>query len=335
MEKSLKKVQLGDRGLIRVSGMDARTFLQGLLTNDMERVSQSQALYSAFLTSQGKFSHDLFVVKRDDTYLLDVEKQRLSSLLDKLKMYKLRSDITLKDCSDEVDIWALWGGSICEDFDLPCEPGQARPYEGGVIYRDPRLLDLGLRVIIPREAEVDPPHVDKDRGVQSLYMSPESLKSTTQIEDLPAWMLTHLEAEQKDYEVLRLKHGIPSAPVDLIPEKSIPLECNLDLLNAISWSKGCYLGQELTARTKHRGLVRKRLFPVRVEGAPVPSGTELYQGEAKVGTLRSSHGKFGLALLRLEPVLGTLKTPLHTGEGKTRLHAFLPDWMKGIRERGE
>jgi len=131
-------------------------------------------------------------------------------------------------------------------------------------FHDPRLLELGVRVM----RESDP------QGFQA--------------------------ATPQDYDLHRLSLGVPESGCDLIPDKTIPLEAGLDELHAISWTKGCYMGQELTARTKYRGLVRKRLFPVTIDGAAPPAGSDIFLNETSVGRMMSHAGSQGLVLLRLE-----------------------------------
>jgi len=125
------------------------------------------------------------------------------------------------------------------------------------------------------------------------------------------------------YDLHRLKLGVPEGGIDLLPEKAILLESGLDELNAISWTKGCYMGQELTARTKYRGLVRKRLFPVKIEGPAPNNGAEVFLGDTPMGEMRSSRNGYGLALLRIEAV--------KSGETftceKASLKPYFPDWI--------
>lgn len=134
-------------------------------------------------------------------------------------------------------------------------------------------------------------------------------------------------ATEDDYITLCYTHGVPYHSRDLIADKSIPLESGLDELHAIAWDKGCYMGQELTARTKYRGLVRKRLFPVTIEGAPPEAGSEITWEGQKVGEIRAACGTRALALLRLEETEAPRSqgAPLVCGEAKLTVHT--PEWM--------
>ena len=274
-----------NRGILRISGSDRHTFLQGLITNDIYKVSESRATYSALLTPQGKFLYDFFIVEFDDSFLLDCEADRLSELQQKLHIYKLRLDVEFNDVSSEYTLIFCLGHT----FDLPSQAGVAHQYHKGVIFIDPRFAKLGVRAILPT-----------DFDLQELKLPSEDYDT---------------------YDKLRLSFGIPDGSRDMIPEKAIPLECGLDDLNAIDWDKGCYMGQELTARTKYRGLVRKRLLPVKIDGPTPPFKAPIMSGDQEVGSMRTSCSEYGIALLRLTELV-----PLTAN--KTRLTPYIPEWMK-------
>ncbi len=258
--------ELPHRGVIEIDGEDKETFLQGLISNDINLVTPTQAIYATLLTPQGRFLFDFFITDKDGIFLLDVELARHEALLKKLSLFKLRSKVTLKARPD-LKIYALWGE---ENF-----PREAYP--------DPRLKTLGARLI----GQTEP------------------------------------NASVEEYDLHRLKLGVPEGGIDLLPEKAILLESGLDELNAVSWTKGCYMGQELTARTKYRGLVRKRLFPVKIEGSAPESGAKVFLGDTAVGEMRSSCNGYGLALLRIEAA--------KSGEAlqceNASLTPYIPVWM--------
>lgn len=264
---------LVNRGIIEITGEDKASFLQGLITNDIQRVHPSKAIYSALLTPQGRFLYDFFIIEREGAYLLDGEEKRLDALLKKLDLYKLRSKVTLQKRPD-LKVYALWDER--EEMYPPSS------------YKDPRLDALGARMI-----EASPP---------------------------PDFQSTSPTA----YDLHRLRLGVPEGGTDLIPEKSILLESGLDELNGISWTKGCYMGQELTARTKYRGLVRKRLFPITFEGSPPLFGEPIFKQGQPVGEMRTHNKNYGLALLRIE----SLKEGQDFYCGETKLTPYIPDWMR-------
>jgi len=175
------------------------------------------------------------------------------------------------------------------------EPCAGREFASGVAFVDPRLAALGVRCILPRT----------------------DLRSA-----LEGTGLTELGFP--DYDRLRLELGVPDGGRDLVVEKSILLESGFDELNGVDWQKGCYIGQELTARTKYRGLIKKRLMPVAIDGpAPAP-GTIVTADRREVGEMRSSRDGLGLALLRIEPV----SEGKQLKAGQTTLRPSTPGWMR-------
>ena len=287
-------VVLDDRGILAVSGPDRRAFLQGLVSNDVEKIAADRAIYAALLTAQGKYLHDFIMVAAGEAIWLDAEAGRLADLKRRLSMYRLRAKVTLDELPD-LAVAAVFGDGVCGVLNLPEQPGAARPFAGGVALVDPRLRALGARVILPRE----------------------EIRETLIAAGIA-------EADFAAYDRHRLALGIPDGSRDLIVEKSILLESGFDELNGVDWQKGCYIGQELTARTKYRGLIKKRLFPVRIDGpAPTP-GTILSLDGKEAGEMRSSRDGTGLALLRRDAVVEG--QPL-AAEGAT-LTPMQLEWMR-------
>jgi folate-binding protein YgfZ len=286
-----KFVVLEDRGVLAIGGPDRAVFLQGLVSNDVMRVSGERAIYAALLTPQGKYLHDFMLAERGETIWLDGEAARLADLKRRLSMYRLRAKVTLKERPD-LAVATLFGG---DRLGLPPEPGAARRIDDGVAFSDPRLAGLGVRVISPRET------------------IRQTLEKTGAV-----------ETDFAAYDRLRLSLGIPDGSRDLVLDKSILLESGFDELHGVDWQKGCYIGQELTARTKYRGLIKKRLFPVRIDG-PVPEpGTVITLEGHEAGEMRSSTDGIGLALLRLEAVGKGEKL----SAGDTPIEPMTPDWMQ-------
>lgn len=279
-------VVLDQRGVLALGGEGRATFLQGLVSNDMRTVTPERAVYSLLLTPQGKYLHDFMVADDGLSLLLEAEAARREDLLKRLRMYKLRSKITLEDRTAERLVVALVGPEALARAGLAAEPGAAVPFAGGIAFTDPRTAALGARAIVPAGTDLE-----------ALGFTP-----------LPfaAW------------ETLRLDLGVPDGSRDLEVEKAIPLENNLDTFNAISWDKGCYMGQELTARTRYRALIRRKLVPVAVEG-PLPApGTPILLGEHEAGEMRSGLENRALAMLRLEELERAARDGLSfTAEGAT------------------
>jgi folate-binding protein YgfZ len=261
---------LEDRGILAVSGPDRRVFLQGLVSNDVEKLAANRAIYAALLTAQGKYLHDFIMVEVGEAIWLDAEAARLGDLRRRLATYRLRAKVEIAERPD-LAVAAAFGEGALAALGLGDEAGEVRSLDGGVALADPRLARLGARLIMDRA---------RLAGLGSELA----------------------QADFAAYDRHRLALGIPDGSRDLVPDKSILLEAGFDELNGVDWQKGCYVGQELTARTKYRGLIKKRLFPVHIDGpAPAP-GTMVTAEGRDAGELRSSRDGEGLALLRLDAV---------------------------------
>lgn len=256
---------LPQRGVISVLGDDRVDFLQGLVTNDVRKLSGGHALYAALLSPQGKFLHDFFLISRGDAILIDCDKAQLPTLLKRLSMYKLRSKVSIE--ATDMGVAAAWGTSA--------------PEHG---FADPRLPELGFRIIGD---------------------------------------VATADASEEDYERHRLMLGVPDGARDMIENKSLLMEFGFEDLHGVDFSKGCYVGQEVTARSKHRGQVRRFIYSVRAGEALPPAGTKVTLDGAEVGEIRSSLGETGLALLRVEAVQKAEAFQC----GNTRLKASLPEWV--------
>ncbi len=292
-------VILKNRGLIGVSGEDAVNFLQGLVSNDVTKVNAEHALYSALLTPQGKFLYDFFILRMEDQLLIDCEVERLDELTRKLTMYKLRSKAYLEDVSKDFTVAALFGDTLADSLGLENREGTAGSFLGGVAYIDPRLNQIGGRCVLPRE------------NAETLLVDAGFARDNPE-----------------NYEVARLQLGLPDGSRDLIVDKAILLENGFHELHGVDWDKGCYMGQELTARTHYRGLVKKRLMPVRIDG-PLPApGTPVTLDGKEAGEMRSGSGQQGLALIRLEQFETALQKDEGLIAGNAILYPTTPDWAE-------
>ena len=284
------------RGVLAVEGPDAREFLQGLISNDVRRVAADRAIYAALLTPQGRYLHDFFIAAIGDSLYLDCESVRREDLKRRLSIYRLRSKVTLADAGNRLAVVLLFGQGVLGRLGLPAEPGCARDFAGGVFYTDPRLPELGARALLPRDTAAD---LLSDAGIAV--------------------------GDPRDYERLRLSLGVPDGSRDLPVEKAILLENGFDELHGIDWQKGCYIGQELTARTKYRGLVRKRLMPVEIDGPAPEPGTKLLLDGQEAGEMRSASDGVGLAMIRLEH-LDRATSGAGFSAGNARLTPRRPSW---------
>ncbi len=240
-------LQLENRGVIRLSGPDGRSLLQGLITNDVDKIDAETAVYAGLLTPQGKFLFDMIIVADGEDLLLDVEAALKSDLMRRLMMYRLRAAVEIID--EPSNVWALFDG----------EP------EHGVSYPDPRHKSLHKRII-----SADNP-------------APE------------AEALTY-----GDYEQRRIRHGVPDGSRDMAVEKYFWLETGAEKLNGVSFTKGCFVGQELTARMKHRMALKKQLVPFKIVGNAQEGDTIITDNGKTAGEIRTVSNGYALAYFRLE-----------------------------------
>jgi folate-binding protein YgfZ len=281
---------LPHRSVIAVGGTDRVEFLQGLISNDTTKVAPGRAVWAALLTPQGRFLNDMFVIDGGaDTLLLETERERAPALAKKLALYKLRSKVTVEDRSSALEVAVVFGAGADKMPLIANAPGDA------ITFADPRLAELGIRVLAPT-------------GTAAALLQARGIAA----------------APPDAYDALRLGLGVPDGSRDLRIDKALLLESGFDELNGVDWKKGCYMGQELTARTKYRALVRKRLFPVSVEGALPAPGTSVHLDGQEVGELRSGSGQRALALLQTEAA----RSPGPLTAAGVQLIPTIPPWMR-------
>ncbi len=273
-----KYVEL-DRGIVAVTGDDRRTFLQGLVSQDVDRISETRAVYGAFLTPQGKYLHDFCLAELGERLILDGEPGRADELVTRMKRFKLRAKVELAPAND-LTVFAILGDDALSALDLEAKTGAARRLGDGIAFVDPRAVELGCRLVLPTE------------------------NAPAVLAKLP------LERDTREaYESLRIRLGVPDGARDMEVEKSTLLECSFDTLNGIDWDKGCYVGQEVTARMKYRGLVKRQLVPVSIEGTSPEPGTVIFSDGKQVGEIRSIHDGIAIAFIRSDALGGSDSGP--------------------------
>jgi folate-binding protein YgfZ len=240
----MEPAHLEDRAVIALSGAEARPLLQGLITNDINRLAPGRGVYAALLTPQGKITADFLIAEGDGALLLDCAAAAADTLVKKLKLYRLRAKVEI-EIRPQLGVYAGFKD------------------EGLVNFSDPRLAALGTR------------------GIGAIAEMPARLPNAA------------------GYHAARLALGIPEG-ADFGRDAIFALDSGLDELNAIAFDKGCYVGQELTARMKHRGTARKRLLLVTADGPLPPVGSEISDGAAVLGDIVASYGSQGFALTRLD-----------------------------------
>ncbi|KAI9345210.1 hypothetical protein BDR26DRAFT_958274 [Obelidium mucronatum] len=310
--------RLASRGVLRVSGADAGKFLQGLTTNQLQRLAPGgDGQFSAFLVAAGRVLCEAFVHPAptdDGGFLLDADARALPALAAHLRKYALRAKVAVDDASAAVAVRQAWGAAL------------DRKTVAAVGCADPRHADLGVRFLAQNNESVN----------------------------LPS---SFVETSELEYKIHRILTGIPEGIDDIFPNVSLPLESNFDLMSGVDFRKGCYLGQELTIRTYHIGVTRKRIVPVQIyresDSPPTkleldrsfseilpPSTTEIRilnhsdgsLSKREVGKFGGSVFNIGLALVRLEHAGHGSNSDLVFSDGVTttpglRVRAFPPSWI--------
>lgn len=291
-----QRIELPARAVIRLEGAEAKSFLNGLISNDTGRIGPERAIYAALLTPQGKFLHDLMLAEQGDgALLLETEAARAPELLKKLTMYRLRAKVSFTPL-EGWKVFALIGPEAPQALTLAAAPGTAKAFQSGVAFIDPRLAALGARILLPP-------------GEAIALGEPAGFD---------------------DYDRLRISLGVPDGARDIEIDKGLLMENHFEALNGVDFRKGCYVGQELTARTKHRGLVKKKLYRVHaLDGAAALPGpdTPITLDGAEAGILRSASGTEGLALLRIEAVEKAAGGMGRLEAGGVALEARAPAYM--------
>lgn len=293
--------QLAERSLIRLQGEDVKPFLQGLITNDINHLNKGHpAIYTLFLNKQGRILYDAIVYSKfENTLFLECNKDSSNELRRHLRMYRLRKKIDIDCLQSEFSPWVVFNSNIDSDIKLS-------DCDDFLYYKDPRLKNLGFRVILPKTSEA----VDLKKLIQT-----QNIDETT---------------PNFDYKLHRIGLGVGEGVTDHIPGKSFPLESNADFLHGVSFQKGCYLGQELTARTYHTGVIRKRLLPLSFSNPPQDDETKVVNvAGTAVGVLRSKAGRKALGLMRIESIVKTPDILVNDEPG----YVNIPDWWPKILPR--
>jgi folate-binding protein YgfZ len=272
--------ELSRRGVVAVGGADAHKFLDDLVTSKIGRAVDAGVAYGGLLSPQGKIQVDFIVFAEDGRFLFDLPRIAVADFIKRLSFYRLRAKVQIADLSAERSVLAAWGGG--------------RPAVDGVVAADPRLGELGFRVIVPKGA----------------IMAPD-----------------HAIAGEADYDAHRIRLGVPEGGVDFAFGDAFPHEADMDQLAGVDFDKGCYVGQEVVSRMEHRGTARRRI--IRAEGTALPEpGTEIRAGEKPIGTLASSTGGCGLAMVRLDRVKAAMDAGQPLRAGETPIALALPAWAR-------
>lgn len=282
----MKAALLPDRGVVKVSGEDVRSFINNIVTTDVDLLHPGLARFGALLTPHGKIIADFLVTLAPpglgSGLLFDCSRALAQSFADRLDFYKLRAKVTVENVSDHLGVLAVWDGEPAMKPDLT--------------FADPRDFRLGWRILVP----------------------PELAQKAA---DAVGAQLTDAAA----FDAHRIACGVPRGGIDFIYGDTFPHETNMDRLHGVDFDKGCYIGQEVVSRMQHRGTARTRIVRVDVAaGAPEPGAT-IMAGDKSIGTMGSSAQGVGLALLRTDRASEALDAGLPLLAGGIPISPMSPD----------
>ena len=267
----MKAAFLPDRGVVKVSGEEARNFLNGLVTTDTTHLKPGEGRFGALLTPQGKIIVDFLITEAPGAdgggFLFDCPRALAQTLADKLTFYKLRAKVIVENLSESLGVLAAWQGEPATQIE--------------VAFPDPRDGALGWRILVAQ---------DLKKEVADLIGA--------ELVDSPA------------YEAHRIATGIPRGGLDFIYGDAFPHETNMDRLHGVDFDKGCYVGQEVVSRMQHRGTARTRIVRVTLEDFSPETGVAVLGGDKQLGTMGSTAGGHGLALVRIDRVADALDAGL-------------------------
>jgi len=283
-----------DRGLLYLNGEDVKEFLQNLITNNIEKVTNEMSCFAALLTPQGKYLFDFLIVKHKSGYFLDCEKRYINELLNQLNLYKLRSKVEILNLSNEFVVAGISNEKFLSFENSKDIKGFTIKYHEDPIFLDPRLKKLGARLII---------------NLEKLYLSLKKLELKI--------------ANVEDYYNLSHKLGISQIDNVYLQNKIFGIECNFEELNGIDFKKGCYVGQENTARIKLKNKLNKKLFAIKIIKGNINSD-EIFLENKEVGKLLIKN-KNPFALIKTQNNLLDFENTYQCGNAKVKI--LKPDWL--------
>ena len=290
-----KKVYiLEDRGILFIQGKDSKEFLQNIITNDINKVTETNSCFASLLTPQGKYLFDFLIAKHKNGYFLECEKLQVENLFKQLDLYKLRSEIEILNLSNEFVVAALSNEKFLEFEGAKNLPGFTIKYREDPIFLDPRNKELGARIIV---------------NLEKLYLSLKKL-------DLTA-------SDINEYYKFSHEIGIAQKNTDQLKDKIFGIECNFEELNGIDFKKGCYVGQENTARIKLKNKLNKKLFAIKIIEGNI-NGDEIFLENKEVGKLLIKN-KNPFALIKTQNNLLNFENTYQCGSAKIKI--LKPDWL--------
>ena len=287
---------LDDRAILYLNGEDTREFLQNLISNDINKVSDSNTCFTSLLSPQGKFLYEFIIIKHKSGYLIDCEKSQADGLFKQLSIYKLRSKVEILNLSNEFVVAAFSHKKFLTFDKAQDKAGFTLKYREDPILLDPRNKLLGARLVI---------------NLEKLYLSLKKL-------DLH-------DSKLGEYYSFSHKLGIVPKDLNKLQNKLFGIECNYEELNGIDFKKGCYVGQENTARIKLKNKLSKRLLPINVVNGQLTEGESIYYNENEIGKVLIDKD-YPFALIKYLDENYNGKSNFNTKEASIKIEK--PDWIK-------
>ena len=287
---------LDDRSILYLNGEDTKDFLQNLISNDINKVSNNNSCFTSLLSPQGKFLYEFIIIKHKSGYLIDCEKSQADNLFKQLNIYKLRSNVEILNLSNEFVVAAFSYEKFLAFDEAKDAPGFTLKYREDPILLDPRNKQLGARLII---------------NLEKLYLSLKKL-------DLQ-------DSKLKDYYSFSHKLGIVPKDLNKLQNKLFGIECNYEELNGIDFKKGCYVGQENTARIKLKNKLSKRLFPINLIDGKLKEGESIFANGNEIGKVLIEND-YPFALIKYLDKNFDEKLNFKTKDANLSINK--PDWIK-------
>ena len=296
---------LDDRGFIKINGDEAKSFLQNIVTNDIEKITGSLTLFSSIFTPQGKYLYEFFILKFEDGYLLECEKKLTSEIIKIFDFYKLRTKVNLIDVSKKYTniiislekFKEITKTEHVKGSTLSCEKGSTLSCENERIYVDSRHKNLGAKIITKIE--------NAENIIKKLDLK---------------------KIDKKNYYEKSFALGIPQLNLTKLKDKIFGIENNLDELNGIDFKKGCYIGQENTSRIKLRNKLRRRILPVQKITGEISENDIIKYKDSEIGKIMIDK-PYSFALIKVvEPDLKEF-TNIELMCGKSKVKILKPDWI--------
>ena len=275
---------------LKIKGTDCQKFLQGLISNDIYQINQNKGIYSSMLSPQGKFIYDFFLIRFRDCIILECTKESIDEIKTKLNLYKLRSDVEIS-IEKNLDSYLLQKDIKEKIKDMKLSEL--------IFFEDPRFLDSDIK----------------------LYCSEEKFNKINK-----SLILNQIKKEE--FDNLRITKTIPDFSLDTKKNESLLLELRFDDLNGINWEKGCYMGQELTAITKYRAKIKKKLYGLKIKGKINDIEKEVFFDQKEIGKITSYNDNYGIAILKIKEVELSYKKNILLTSGNAIITPFIPLWAK-------